>query len=131
MRMTLGENGAIRMEIDKVKMSEFADMLTQYVDRPVTDMTELTGAYQVSLDLSRDEILNIARHVMPDLPLPSTGGSLGGAAPATGLAATAASDPSGGAIFQAVQQLGLKLDSRKAPVDMLIIDSIEKTPTEN
>ena len=33
--------------------------------------------------------------------------------------------------LQSGKQLGLKLDSRKAPVDMLIIDSIEKTPTEN
>jgi uncharacterized protein (TIGR03435 family) len=131
MRMTMGENGAIRMEIDKVKMSEFADMLTQYIDRPVIDMTELTGAYQVSLDLSRDEILNIARRVMPDLPIPAASGGLGGAAPATGLAGSGASDPSGGAIFQAVQQLGLKLDSRKAPVDTIIIDSVEKNPTEN
>jgi len=30
-----------------------------------------------------------------------------------------------------VQQLGLKLDSRKAPVEMIVIDHLEKTPTEN
>jgi len=43
----------------------------------------------------------------------------------------AASDPSGGGMFQAVQKLGLKLESQKAPVDKLIIDHIEKNPTEN
>jgi uncharacterized protein (TIGR03435 family) len=33
------------------------------------------------------------------------------------------------AAFQ--NQLGLKLESKKAPADMLIVDSIEKVPTEN
>jgi uncharacterized protein (TIGR03435 family) len=43
----------------------------------------------------------------------------------------AASDPSSGAVFRAVQKLGLKLESRKARVEKLIIDHIEKNPTEN
>jgi len=34
-------------------------------------------------------------------------------------------------LFDAVQQLGLKLDARKAPLDMLVIDQSLKTPTEN
>jgi uncharacterized protein (TIGR03435 family) len=41
------------------------------------------------------------------------------------------SDPSGSSIFAAVQQLGLKLDSRKLPIDLIVVDSVEKTPTEN
>jgi uncharacterized protein (TIGR03435 family) len=43
----------------------------------------------------------------------------------------AASDPSGGSIFTTVQKLGLKLDPRKAPIDLIVIDHIEKMPTEN
>jgi uncharacterized protein (TIGR03435 family) len=42
-----------------------------------------------------------------------------------------ASDPSGGSIFQAVQALGLKLEPRKAPLDFIVIDHLEKTPTDN
>jgi uncharacterized protein (TIGR03435 family) len=30
-----------------------------------------------------------------------------------------------------VQQLGLTLEPRKAPVDVIVIDHLEKTPTEN
>jgi uncharacterized protein (TIGR03435 family) len=44
-----------------------------------------------------------------------------------------ASDPGGGgtSLADAVQSMGLKLESRKATVDQLIVDHIEKTPTEN
>ncbi len=39
---------------------------------------------------------------------------------------------SGPSIFTAVQtDLGLKLESRKAPVEMHLIDSVNKIPTEN
>jgi uncharacterized protein (TIGR03435 family) len=38
---------------------------------------------------------------------------------------------SGDTLFTAVEALGLKLDSRKAPLEMLVIDQALKTPTEN
>jgi uncharacterized protein (TIGR03435 family) len=44
----------------------------------------------------------------------------------------AALDPSSGSsIFHSVEQLGLKLDSRKLGVDQLVIDNLERTPTED
>jgi uncharacterized protein (TIGR03435 family) len=42
-----------------------------------------------------------------------------------------ASDPGGGSIFRSVQEMGLKLDPRKAPLELIVVDHIEKTPTEN
>ena len=45
--------------------------------------------------------------------------------------ADAASTPSGTSIFNSVQQLGLKLAPRKSPVDTIVIDHLEKMPTEN
>ena len=41
-------------------------------------------------------------------------------------------DPPGVSLFDALQeQLGLKLDQRKAPVDRIVIDHIERLPSEN
>ena len=37
----------------------------------------------------------------------------------------------GDSLFSAVEKLGLKLDARKAPLDVLVIDQLEKEPTEN
>jgi len=50
---------------------------------------------------------------------------------AGGTPADAATEPSGGSIFQSVQQLGLKLEARKVPVDKVVIDQLERKPTEN
>ena len=58
-----------------------------------------------------------------------------GAPPAgadAGRPADAASDPTAsGSLFASIQQLGLKLESRKAPVDTIVVDKLEKMPTEN
>jgi uncharacterized protein (TIGR03435 family) len=34
-------------------------------------------------------------------------------------------------LFDALQKVGLKLDARRAPLDMIIVDDSRKTPTEN
>lgn len=58
---------------------------------------------------------------------PQSGMTVRGAgAPAGGPA-----DPGGTSVFQSVENLGLKLDSRKAPIEYLVIDHLEKTPTED
>jgi len=145
-KMSMGANGVMRMELSKVKMSALADMLTRFVDRPVVDMTGLTGNYDVPLEIPMEDLMNMARAMAPELGLagPGRGGAIGpgpggfgpgagGAGPggAAGPAAGGASDPSGGSIFAAVQQLGLKLDPRKAPVETIVVDHLEKAPTEN
>ena len=51
---------------------------------------------------------------------------------ADGSAVALASDPvSGSSIYASVQALGLKLESRNAPVTKLVVDHAEKTPGEN
>jgi uncharacterized protein (TIGR03435 family) len=40
-------------------------------------------------------------------------------------------DPAGGSIFESVQSLGLRLKKDKATIETIVIEHIEKTPTEN
>jgi uncharacterized protein (TIGR03435 family) len=119
----------MHMEASKVTMSGFADMLTQFSQmggaggRPVVDMTGLKGNYQVALDFSLAELMAMARSLVPELA---------GAAPPVGDPAAAASDPGGpSSIFAAVKALGLRLEPRKAPIEQLVIDHVEKTPIAN
>ncbi len=132
-RINITTNG-LTYEFSKMPMPEFAALLSSFVDRPVVDRSELKGVYQISLEIPMAEMLSMAQKTAPKMGItlpPGLGGSgdLVGAGP--GASGPGASDPAGGGIFQAVQKLGLKLDSRKEPFETLIIDSIEKTPTED
>ena len=122
MHMTMAD-GKLHLEASKMTMASLADVATNFVGKPVVDMTELKGNYQVALDLSMDDIKNVARAA--GLNMPGTPGGNAGNAPVD------ASDPSGSSIFASVQQLGLKLEARKAPLPFIVIDHFEKTPTEN
>jgi uncharacterized protein (TIGR03435 family) len=126
-------NQTLHLDASMVTMSGFADMLTQFSKiaggsgRQVVDMTGLKGNYQVALDISMADLMNMAR-ATTGMDVPGGGG--GGVAATA--AADAASDPSGSTtLVRAVQGLGLKLEQRKAVVEQLIVDHIEKTPTEN
>ncbi len=133
-RMAMDESGSIHMEqsFSKIKMSELAQTLSMLADRPVVDMTELTGSYQLSMEIPMAELTNLTQKMMPNLSLRTLGGgNAGGVGGAASDGVPSASDPSGGGIFRTVQKLGLKLESRKAPVETLVIESIEKTPTED
>jgi uncharacterized protein (TIGR03435 family) len=117
--------GGMHMEFEKLTMDKFAETLSPFLDKPVVDMTELKGNYQVALDLSMEDLKNVGRKFGMAMP---------GAAPASGdanaLPSDAVSDPSG-SVFKSVQALGLKLEPRKAPLDQIVVDHVEKMPTEN
>ncbi|HTB11885.1 MAG TPA: M56 and DUF3738 domain-containing protein [Bryobacteraceae bacterium] len=90
-----------------------AQMLSVYLGCKVIDKTGLTGKYDVTLKFTLDES-QLARWRMPGATPPP--------APA---------DASGPSLFTALaEQLGLKLESQKAPVEILVIDRAEK-PSEN
>jgi uncharacterized protein (TIGR03435 family) len=89
------------------------------------NLTELKGTYQLELDLSMEDLRNAARTM--GIMGPGMGGGRGGAQSP----ADAASDPAGLSIFAAVQQLGFKLEPRKVALDFVVIDHLEKAPTEN
>ena len=122
-KMTVGPNG-MHMEAEKMPMEGLVEMLSRMTDRPVVDQTELKGKYKVALDLSMADMMAMARAAGAAVPGMGGGGD-------TKAPAEAASDPTGGTVFTTVQQLGLKLEPRKLPVEILIVDKCEKSPTEN
>jgi uncharacterized protein (TIGR03435 family) len=144
MTMNLGTKGIItttmnmqamtmHMTSSKTTMAALADMLSQLMTQmggaaggghQVLDMTGLKGNYSIAMDFSMADMIAQAR-VQAGI------GSGGGAA--NGTAAPEASDPGGGGmtVSDAVGKLGLKLESRKAPVEQLVVDGAEKMPTEN
>ncbi|HEV3196866.1 MAG TPA: TIGR03435 family protein [Bryobacteraceae bacterium] len=122
--------GRFRMTANMQTMPGFADMLTGQLGRPVTDMTGLKGKYDFSLDFAPDESMRMMGPMGP-LPAPMPAGGGGGGADGAGPLANA-SDSQGPTLFTAVQeQLGLKLEQKKGPMDILVIDHLEKVPTEN
>lgn len=92
----------------RVPMTMLASQLAQQLGRAVVDKTGLKGNYDFSLEWTPEE----------GLPLgPKEGGS----------DAPPPSDASGPSIYTALQeQLGLKLEATKGPVEILVIDHIEK-----
>lgn len=84
-------------------ISRLTFLLTRRLDRPVLDQTGLKGLFDYTIDLS-------------GLPAP----------------AGMPHDESAPSIFTTVQRdMGLKLEGRKEPVSVLVIDSASKVPTSN
>lgn len=101
--------GGARMSGGKVPMPEFVRMLSMLVDRTVVDRTGLTGPFDVRLDFLPDDST-------PHLPPPPPGASSDGASPP---------------ILSALpEQLGLRLEASKGPVDVIVIDCVER-PSAN
>jgi uncharacterized protein (TIGR03435 family) len=86
----------------KVTMHALAEFLSERVGRPVFDRTGLSGPFEVTLDWAIDDA-------------PAADGA----------------DP-GPSLFTALQeQLGLKLDSTKGPVETIVVDRADRVPSEN
>ncbi len=122
-KTTMGADNTLHYEVAKMDMTSLADMFSAFLDRPVVDMTELKGRYQVTFDLSMQDIMAMARKNGANIPAGGPG--------APGAGANEASDPGSSSIFTAIQALGLKLDPRKAPIEIIVVDHAEKMPTEN
>jgi uncharacterized protein (TIGR03435 family) len=122
MHMSMAD-GRMHMEADRVSMATLVETLSRFVDRPVVDMTELKGNYHVVLDLSMDDLKNAAKAA-------GMGGMMGPAGDG-GKPSAEASEPAGSSIFMSLQQMGLKLEPRKAPLAIIVVDHLEKSPTEN
>jgi uncharacterized protein (TIGR03435 family) len=96
-----GPNGTVKFT--KQPISRFTFLLTRRMDRPAIDMTGLKGLYDFTIDLS-----------------------------GLGFNGNPPQDASAPSVFTTVQEnLGLRLEAQKAPIDLLVVDHAEKVPTAN
>jgi uncharacterized protein (TIGR03435 family) len=93
--------------MDAITVGQFAETLSGALQRPIVDRTGITGVYDFHFESSVEDTLyhTMLEHAQPTDNPPS--------------------------VFDAIQQqLGLKLESTKAPVEVLVIDHAEK-PADN
>jgi bla regulator protein blaR1 len=103
--------GPGRMNAGGMPLSNLAQTLSPQVGRIVLDKTELTGNYDLELTYSLEGLGSV---------FPGGGPPLINGAPAP-------IDPNQPNLFTALQeQLGLKLDSQRGPVDVVVIDSVQQ-----
>jgi uncharacterized protein (TIGR03435 family) len=100
-------SGMIQRECHNMTMEELASAMPKWgmagkVDLPVVDLTGIKGAYDFRLEWS-----------VPRAEAADT------------------SDLSSSTIFDAMAQIGLKLERRKRPVSVIVIDRVERVPTGN
>jgi uncharacterized protein (TIGR03435 family) len=120
-----GQSLSMHMQSESIDMRGFAMMMTTLgggEGRQVVDMTGLKGKYQAAADFSLMDLTSSLHDQGIDIPTGPAGGGGGGGA----------TDPEGGAtVSAALEKLGLKLEKSRAPVDRLVVDQVEKSPTEN
>ena len=89
-----------------ISMAQLAMVLSQFAQRVVTEQTGLSGNFDVDLTWTPDRLPS--GPPPPGVQMPSI-------------------DPNGSSLFTAIQeQLGLKLESDRGPVDVLVIDHVER-----
>lgn len=101
-----------RLDATRMTMAELVALLTGNIDQPVLDRTGLRGTYGFSVELPLDARLRESLARSP-------------------LGAAAALELSNSSAAKAVESLGLRLERRRAPIDVVVVDSIDRAPTEN
>jgi uncharacterized protein (TIGR03435 family) len=105
--------GVVVITTPSASLASLVGLMSRFTARPVVDMTGIEGLYDFKLIFA-----------------PEINGNLiaGGIPGPDGAATSVEPAPS---VVDAVKQYGLRLEARKAPVEMLIVTHLEKTPTEN
>ena len=123
-----GQRGYVSGTMD---LTALGDALAWRLERPVVNKTGLSGSYDIELIWTPD-VGQLSGSNLPPPPPPGPPGAprppAAGEAPILlPMRMPPAPDPSGPSIFAALQeQLGLKLESTRGPVEVLVIDSVER-----
>lgn len=116
------DNGVITMSCHKLSMDDLANGLRgaapAYIDRPVLNLTELTGSYDFQLVWTPRGLMNSGRGSAADGSGPPVGGAIG------------AADPTGMTVFDAINKnLGLKLEPAKHAIAVIVVDRVNRSAT--
>lgn len=111
--------GNDQFQFTKVSMDVLALRLSLYLDRPVINMTGLDGNYDLTLPVTQEDyyILLVRSGANAGVTLPPRALPLLNGTPTS--------------LFDALDDEGLHLDSRKLPLDTIVVDQALQTPTEN
>lgn len=102
------ESGSWHMRGGRVPMAEFVRVLSLMLGRTVTDQTRFSGVFDVDLHFRADD-------------------SIVGFPPPPG---AVSADTESTSIFDAVQQMGLRVVAAKSAVEVLVIDHVERPSAE-
>jgi uncharacterized protein (TIGR03435 family) len=101
-----------RMSLNAIPIPVFLQYLAPKVNRVIVDRTGLAGNFDIELQWTPDNLPPRAAGAPADQPIRVNGQDI---------------DPNGPSLFTALQeQLGLKLDSTRAPVEVLVVDRLEQ-----
>jgi uncharacterized protein (TIGR03435 family) len=109
-----------RFEAKKLTMEVFASNLERFADRPIVDMTGLKGQYDLAFDVNPEDY-------EPMLLRSAIAAGVNLSPKALRFLETTSSAP----LSDALEQIGLRLEARKAPLDVIVVDSANKTPSAN
>lgn len=119
-------DGSMHMNSSRMTIPMLAEALSFYLDRPVIDLTQLPGGYQMELEFSAVDIRYAAM---------KAGAAMFPQAAADADAsrtAELASDPGTGiSLIASIRRLGLRLEPRQAPIETIVVDHLERAPTAN
>ncbi len=108
-----------QFQFTKVNMDVVAAELARFLDRPVVNMTSLPGNYNLTLPVTQEDYYIL---------LVRSGANAGVALPPRALPLLNGTPVS---LFDAIDAEGLHLDSRKLPLDTIVVDHAIQSPTEN
>ena len=108
-----------QFQFTKVSMDVMAALLSRFLDRPVVNLTNLPGNYDVALPVTQEDYYIL---------LVRSGANAGVALPPQAMRLLAGTPTS---LFDALDAEGLHIDSRNLPLDTVVVDQALQTPTEN
>jgi uncharacterized protein (TIGR03435 family) len=105
-------SNGVKLTAPSAKLMNFVELMSRFTERPVVDLTGLDGDYDITLTFAAEALDGrpFGNGVGPSVTQP------GEPAPT---------------VIDAVRQYGLKLETRKLPMDLLVVTHLDKTPTDN